>query len=417
MDGHFLLDMRLHGHDYRTSGRPHGHVFRLHQRHEAVAFGLAVAAQKNGRAKFAVRVGQMAEANTRQVANGGVNPLGIGAHGSYDRIQLAQLRQQHASAELVHAVLRADEPVSSRFSHHMFVQRPQAAQVMEARRALEQQRVVGHHRAALARGDRLVELQAVNAHVAQGAERLAPVTGAPTLRAVFQHLYAVLARNLDDAVQVRRAALQMHRHDQFRLRRDLRFKIAGVQVERFVDLGEDRQRSGEYDGVEAGVPGPGRQDHFVAGTDAERRQRAVQRGCSRRDGKRVAGTHPGGELLLEGGHLHGRLRAWAVPPEWTPGLQHFHHLLPLLLVVVQRAPKVSPQWCVADRRFALGCADPGTCLVVAATIRRLLPVLDCGTEFNYDWRDVDGQGDPGPPWNGRTAEPALHAPSFGRSFA
>jgi hypothetical protein len=25
--------------------------------------------------------------------------------------------------------------------------------------------------------------------------------------------------------------------------------------------------------------------------------------------------------------------------------------------------------------------------------------------------------DPGPPWNGRTAEPALHAPSFGRSFA
>src|ERR1039458_2132988 len=131
-----------------------------------------------------------------------------------------------------------------------------------------------------------------------------------------------------------------------------------VQVERFVDLGKDRQRSGEHDGVEAGVPGPGRQDHFVARADAERRQGAVQRGGSRRYGERVAGTHPGGELLLEGGHLHGRLGAWAVPPEWTPGLQHVHNFLPLFLVVVQWSPEVGPQRRAADGRFALDCADP-----------------------------------------------------------
>ena len=76
-----------------------------------------------------------------------------------------------------------------------------------------------------------------------------------------------------DAVHVRGIALQMHGHDRLGLRGNPMFDVVRIEIERLVDLGEDRQRAGEHDGVVAGVPGPGRQDDFVAGPDFKGVQR------------------------------------------------------------------------------------------------------------------------------------------------
>ena len=61
---------------------------------------------------------------------------------------------------------------------YLFVQRPQPSQVVKTRRALEQGRIVGRHRATFTGGNRLVDLQAVNIDIPHRTHRPALITGA-----------------------------------------------------------------------------------------------------------------------------------------------------------------------------------------------------------------------------------------------
>ena len=68
----------------------------------------------------------------------------------------------------------------------------------------------------------------------------------------------VFTGNLHDCVHVGRIPLQMHHHDQLGLRSNFTLDVFGIDVEGFVDLRKHRQRAGQHNGIETGVPGPGR---------------------------------------------------------------------------------------------------------------------------------------------------------------
>src|SRR6266566_4320256 len=211
---------------------------------------------------------------------------------------------------------------------------------MESRRALEQERVIGGHSAPLARRDRLIDLHAVNPDVAYGADRPALIACTLALSAVFNYANTVLARDRKNAVQVSGTAQQVRHQNGFVLASDLALDVGWVDVERLVDFGEHRKRSGQYDGVIAGVPGPGGQNHLVAGTDLQGSHGALQRSRPRGDCQGVAGLYARRELLLKGCHLHGRLLTRAIPTERASRREHVRDLLLLLFVVILRAPKI-----------------------------------------------------------------------------
>ena len=75
------------------------------------------------------------------------------------------------------------------------------------------------------------------------------------------------------------------------------------------------------DGVEAGVPGPGGDDHFVTGTDFQGGDGALNRGGAGGDCERELRLHAGGEFFFELQDFGGRV--CAVPAEWEFCFQDF----------------------------------------------------------------------------------------------
>ena len=92
--------------------------------------------------------------------------------------------------------------------------------------------------------------------------------------------------DLDDRVHVGRRALQMADDDRLGARRDPRFDVLGIDRERLVNFGEDRQPAAEDDRVVVGVPSPSGQNDLVARADLQRRQR-------RKQGRRARGNRQG----------------------------------------------------------------------------------------------------------------------------
>ena len=235
--------------------------------------------------------------------------------------------------------MQPDERLEVRAAHQFVVETAQASEVVETRGALEYGGIVHHDGAAFARCDGLVQLQAVDADVADGADWSPFVARADALSAILEHFHVVFAGNGQNAVEIGRVALQVHRHDQLRLRSNPALDVVRIDVERLVDFGEHGQRAGEHNGRVAGVPGPGRQNHLVAGADFERIDGGLERRGTGGDGQREAGPHARGELLLEGGHLHRGLLAAAVPAERPAGFEHLDDLLTFLFVVIFRDPR------------------------------------------------------------------------------
>ena len=72
-----------------------------------------------------------AGAISRQVANAVIHAAGIAADGANDRVQLAQLRQQHSPGELIHAVIQARQKpkLGRKILPHSHVVEPESALV------------------------------------------------------------------------------------------------------------------------------------------------------------------------------------------------------------------------------------------------------------------------------------------------
>ena len=82
--------------------------------------------------------------------------------------------------------------------------------------------------------------------------------------------------------------------------RDLGLDVVRVEVERLVDLGEDRRRAGIDDRRDRGHIGEARDDDLVAGADPEAEQRDPQGGrATAVQGEAVPHAREPGDLLLD----------------------------------------------------------------------------------------------------------------------
>src|SRR5215469_10985758 len=149
------------------------------------------------------------------------------------------------------------------------MQRPERAKIVEACCAFKKNWIVCRNRAPFARCNRFVELQAIYPNISDRSDRSAFIARPQTLGTVFDYAKLMLAGDWQNAVEIGRTTLQMHRHNGLSLRRNAMFDIRRINVERLVDLGEDRKAASKNNGAIAGMPGPGREDHLVARADFE----------------------------------------------------------------------------------------------------------------------------------------------------
>ena len=184
---------------------------------------------------------------------------------------------------------------------------PVVAEIAQAHRPLVEALVARRHHAALAAGRDLVVLEAEGGNIAPGADLPAAIARAQGLRAVLQHKDAPAVGLEHNAVHVRRHPLIMHDQHRPRARGGQPDEFGGVQVERLVNLGQHGLRAHAHDGREAGHPAPGREDHLVAGSDAHRRHRHLERAGAAAHAEGVVGADVFAELLFQL-HHHGRRR-------------------------------------------------------------------------------------------------------------
>ena len=104
------------------------------------------------------------------------------------------------------------------------------------------------------------------------------VRRAERLGRVLDHGNAVPGGDRQQGVEVAGHVLQVHGDDRRRPVGDLRFEDGGIEPQRVVDLGEHGNGTGGDDGVHRRDEREGGDDDLVATADAERRERAPQRG-------------------------------------------------------------------------------------------------------------------------------------------
>ncbi len=167
----------------------------------------------------------------------------------------------------------------------------------------------GHHAALAARAEVLARIEAEAAEVAEAAAAAALVLGAVGLRGVLDDDQAALPRDGEDRVHVGRLAVEVHRDDRLRARRDGGLELRRVhRVGARVNVHQPRARARVADGRDGGDERERHGDDLVARPDAGGEQRQVQRAGAGVDGDAVAGGAVGGELLLERGDFAARAR-------------------------------------------------------------------------------------------------------------
>src|SRR5690606_32785592 len=166
--------------------------------------------------------------------------------------------------------------------------------------------VVGGDEAAVAEGaEVLAGEEAVGAHVPhRSGLALAAVPGAERLRAVLDDLQAMTLGYGEDRVHLRGSAVEVHREDRLRARRDRGLYQARVDVEgAFVDVDEDRRGADVADRLGGGEEAERGRDDLVARADAEGAQADHERVGAAVDPYGVLHAQVVGDLALEGLHL------------------------------------------------------------------------------------------------------------------
>ncbi|MPN51238.1 hypothetical protein SDC9_198880 [bioreactor metagenome] len=131
----------------------------------------------------------------------------------------------------------------------------------------------------------------------------------------------MLLRDRQDRVHVGDDAVQMDDHDALGTLGDQGFDRFGIDGVIGGDVGEDRQGSGLDRGETRRDERIRRADHFIAGADAERRDRGMQRAGAVGHADRIADAEPLGPRLFE------LLADRAGPVVDLAGTQHVGRLL------------------------------------------------------------------------------------------
>ena len=175
----------------------------------------------------------------------------------------------------------------------------------------------GDHAAVAVAAQVLAGIEAEARQIAQAAAAPAVMLGRVRLRRVLDHPQAVPPGDGQDRVHVGRLAVEMHRHDGPRARRDRRLDLGRIQV---VGIGRNvdkhRRRAGLVDRLGGRVEGERGCDHLIARADAARQERQVQRRSARSDPDRGLGADKAGESLLERSDLRPHDEAGALHTRW-----------------------------------------------------------------------------------------------------
>jgi len=150
--------------------------------------------------------------------------------------------------------------------------------------------VHGQNHAALTSGGKMLGLaEAEAADIADGADGAAVIFAADGLRTVLDNIEVMLLRNVHDAAHITDDTVQMHDDDALGAVGDLALNIIRVNGVVGGHVAENGDRTGLHDGIGGRDEGIRRDEHLVAGANAEAGNANMQ-GC------RAAGA----------GNCHGR---------------------------------------------------------------------------------------------------------------
>ena len=190
-----------------------------------------------------------------------------------DQVELPDLRQEHGARQFRHPKVQPEE-------RPLRVLRSEAvgrvALIVDREESAVQLLIVGDDHAAVAAGDGLVLVEAVDAGRPDPADPLPLVRRTERLGAVLDERDAVAIGDVLELVEPRRRAEHVDDEDGLGPGRDARLHIGRIEVERVVDLGQDRDATGIDDGGDRGDERETGDDHLVAGPDADPEQRHEQ---------------------------------------------------------------------------------------------------------------------------------------------
>ena len=209
---------------------------------------------------------------------------------------MTELDPQHRALDPLHPIV---EPLEG------MVILPLLAPVAQHADPLGEVLVVGDHHAALAAGPEVLPgIEAEAAHVADGAHAPALVLRAVGLGSIFDDDEVMAAGDVQDGVEIRGLAMQVHRQDRLGAVGDRRLDLGDVHVEGVgVNVDEHRAGAGVVDRRHGRDEGAGDRDDLVPRTDPGRQEGQVQGAGAGVDADAEAPTAVGGKLLLERGDL------------------------------------------------------------------------------------------------------------------
>ena len=201
-----------------------------------VAQVLAFIGRDHERSTVALGVGNLAEAQTLDVAELLADAPFCVAHGTGNLVELTELGQSHGARQFGHACTNAPQlkVFFGRIQPAFGIAR--VAKVVNGKAAFVEVLVTAHHHAAVAAGHVLVELEAEDGDVAKAAGWFAVQTGTRSLGAVFQQVDAVFFGDFSNFVDVTRCAAHVDEQHGLGALVDLGFQISRVHAERIVNI-------------------------------------------------------------------------------------------------------------------------------------------------------------------------------------
>ena len=158
---------------------------------------------------------------------------------------------------------------------------------------------VGGHHATFAAGNVLYRMKTEDAHVADATHAPLAVSGSQRMAGVFDHRDS-LAGKLQNFIECRRMAGEIHRQNGLGLRRDASPDCLRIKIERVVrDVGKHRLRALIHHRIRGGAESQRRGNGFVTRFQIRRECCPVQRRGSTAESNRVPRIHQLRDRILE----------------------------------------------------------------------------------------------------------------------
>ncbi len=301
----------------------------------------------------AIGIRDAAELDARGFAERLTQPDLVALHAFQDTGQSAQLHKAHRAAEFVHADAHAEGLENRMLAGRNAFDIPFESRVVEANRPAVDFVVVRRNHPAFAGGEILVVLKADRARLAHRTHGAPAYARAGGLGAVLEDGDPVSVRHLQDGGHVGDRPGHVHGDDDPGAGGDAPFDVFRVEIEGFIDVGENRHGTQMHDGVDVGNPHEGRQDDFRARTHVQCGEGHGEGRASAVGGEGKAGADVTGISRFEPVHLAQGFDA--VVTKGRPGLDDLDGSLLLLFPVSRSTGYQRRPFFSADRFSAVDC--------------------------------------------------------------